>query len=234
MVPAFTLAHLLALLMVAARPAGAQPPPATVPLPITAVAPAARGTRLVLIITSESGRTAFEASLARALSTDGDGVLVLDARSYLSKARTPDGVAADVDATIRRFETQWSRDRLVIIGYSRGADMAPFIANRLDSATRAKLGGVVMLAPAGRATFEITLRDVIGGPPRPTDLPVMPEMERLRGTPMVCAYGREERRPFCARLDSTLAQVVVRAGGHRLSGQDGRAIAQMIAARFGP
>jgi len=201
-------------------------------LPVTVVAPAASGARLVLVITGEAGRTAFEASLARSLAADGDGVLVLDARSYLSKAHSPERVAADVGAVIRRYARSWNRTQLVIVGYSRGADLAPFIANRLDAATRAALAGVVMLAPAGRATFEITLRDVIGGAPRPTDLPVMPELERLRGTPILCAYGREERQPFCARLDSSLVQVVARAGGHRLTDPDGRALAHLITERL--
>lgn len=221
--------RILAALSVAALPTRAQPPAGVVPaLPVTVVAPGGAGSQLVLVISGEAGRSAFEASLARALAAEGEAVLVLDARSYLSRARAPERVAADVAATIGRYERTWHRDRLVIVGYSRGADLAPFIANRLGAAVRPQLAGVVMLAPAGRAAFEITLRDVIGGPPRPTDLPVMPELERLRGTPMLCAYGREERQPFCARLDSSLAKVVARAGGHRLSDPDGRAVARLI------
>ncbi|MEA3247641.1 MAG: AcvB/VirJ family lysyl-phosphatidylglycerol hydrolase, partial [Gemmatimonadota bacterium] len=226
--------RIVAALSLAALPTRAQPPATrSAMLPVTAVAPAAGGSRLVLVITGEAGRTAFEASLARALAAAGDGVLVLDSRTYLSEARAPERVAADVAAALQRYERTWKRDQVVIVGYSRGADLAPFIANRLDAAVRSQLAGVVMVAPAGRAAFEITLRDVMGGAPRPTDLPVMPELERLRGTPMLCAYGREERQPFCARLDSTLATVVVRAGGHRLADPDGRAVARLITDRFG-
>jgi type IV secretory pathway VirJ component len=226
--------RVVAALSLAALPTRAQPPAAgAAALPVTAVAPAATGSHLVLVITGEAGRTAFEASLARALAAEGDGVLVLDSRSYLSRARPPERVAADVGAAIQRYSRSWQRDEIVVVGYSRGADLAPFIANRLDAEVRPRLAGLVMLAPTGRATFEITLRDVMGGAPRPTDLPVMPELERLRGTPMLCAYGREERQPFCARLDSSLVKVVARAGGHRLTDPDGRALARLITERLG-
>ncbi|HVZ48729.1 MAG TPA: AcvB/VirJ family lysyl-phosphatidylglycerol hydrolase, partial [Gemmatimonadaceae bacterium] len=124
--------------------------------------------------------------------------------------------------------------RLVLLGYSRGADVAPFIANRLSAAVRKRLDGLVLISPSGRATFELTLRDVVTQRPRATDLPVMPELERLRGTPLICAYGGDERSAFCTRLDSTLARTVVRSGGHALDADDGPDIAKLIVTLLGP
>lgn len=198
-------------------------------MPITTVAPGKPGTQLVMVVTGEAGHTDFETAMARELSSIGDGVLVLDSRTYLSAVKSPARVAADASEAIKRYSAAWNRPRLVLIGYSRGADVAPFIANRLTASVRGRLDGVVMISPSGSATFELTLRDVVTPRPRATDLPVMPELERLRGTPLVCAYGVDERSAFCTRLDSTLAKTVVRSGGHGLDASDGAEIARMIA-----
>ena len=99
---------------------------------------------------------------------------------------------------------------------------------------RQQLDAVVMLDPGGRATFALSLRDVVSKKPRPTDSPVMPELERLRGTRVICAYSRQEPAAFCPRVDSTLVRVVLRSGGRTLRSADSRPIAQLITERNGP
>jgi type IV secretory pathway VirJ component len=139
-----------------------------------------------------------------------------------------------VGEAVRRYERVWNRQRLVVVGYSRGADIAPFVVNRLASDLHANVDGVVLLGPAGRASFEMTIREVVGAKARATDLPVMPELERLRGTPLVCAYGKEERGSFCSRVDSTLIRVVARDGGHRLAAADTKVVLKIMSERLGP
>lgn len=203
-------------------------------LPVTAVAPRGSGSRLVLILTGEGGTGAFETALSRQLARAGEGVLVLDSRLYLRERRSPSEVASDVGALVTRYVNVWHRGRLVLLGYSRGADVAPFVANRLAAPVKAELDGMVLLSPTGGAAFELTLRDLVNPRPRATDLPVMPEVERLRGSRMLCSFGSAERSPFCTRLDSTLARVVARNGGHDLDASDGAAIAGLIENWLGP
>lgn len=230
---------LVAALMACAPASGAQkapakPPTAPPPFPITAVAPSKAGERLVFIITGEGGKTDFETALARDLSADGAGVLIFDSRAYLASAKTPARTAAEVEESVRRYAKVWNRERLVVVGNSRGADLAPFIVNRLSHDVHDQVDGVVLLGPQGRASFQVTLREVVGAKPRATDLPVMPELERLRGTRIVCAYGRDERGSFCSRVDSTLIRIVARDGAHRLAAADSKVIAKILAEKLGP
>jgi type IV secretory pathway VirJ component len=227
---AMVLAAALGAARAVAPAFGVEAPP---PLPITALAPGKAGTRLVLLVTGEAGRSDFESALGRELAAGGSGVLILDAKAYLGTPKTPSRMAAESEEAIRRYAKVWNRPRLVIVGYSRGADVSPFIANRLSADLKDRLDAVVLLGPAGRASFELTLREAVTNRPRVTDLPVRPELERLRGTRLLCAYGREEPSPFCSRVDSTLMRVVVRAGGHKLALADGKPIAQLIVERLG-
>ncbi|MCX5756681.1 MAG: hypothetical protein NTX19_11315 [Gemmatimonadetes bacterium] len=204
------------------------------PLPITTIAPTRPGTRVVVLISGEAGRTAFESALGRELADSGSGVIILDAKVFLSTAKSPATAASAVEEALRRYARVWNRAHIVIVGYSRGADIAPFIANRLSADLKPQLDAVILLGPAGRASFELTIRETVTKRPRTTDLPVMPELERLRGTKLLCAYGRQETGAFCARVDSTLIRVIVRGGGHTLAQSDGQSIAKLIFERVGP
>lgn len=230
------LSALVAILLAGASDAARLPVGETgaPPLPLTAVAPARAGTRVVVLITGEAGRTEFETALARDLADSGSGVLILDTKAYLNTAKSPSRAANEVEEALRRYARVWNRPHIIIVGYSRGADIAPFIANRLSADLKPMVDGVVLLGPGGRASFELTLREAVTKRPRTTDLPVMPELERLRGTKLLCAYGRQETAPFCARVDSTLMRVVVRGGGHKLAQGDGKSIAKLILDRVGP
>jgi type IV secretory pathway VirJ component len=210
---------------VALPQAGTQP---TNGLPLKAVAPDSAGAQLVLILSGEAGRGPFEDALAAEFARSGAGAVVLDARSYLASAKTADTLASDVATIVRTYGARWHRSELIVVGYSRGADLAPFLANRLPGGLPTRLAEVAMVSPSGRATFELSLRDVVRTRARATDLPVMPELERLRGRAILCLYAGDERMAFCPRVDASLARVVRHPGARRLTADDAVTIARLV------
>lgn len=204
------------------------PPTPREPLPITLVPSAEEGSELALLITGDGGYVAADRRLAEELSKSGVSVVALNARAYLSKKRTPDQVASDASNLLSRWLAAWKRSRVLLIGYSRGADIMPFIADRLPEEMRARLELIALLSPARRASFQFHWRDLLFDTVRATDLPVLPELERLRGEQMLCVYGDKEKDPLCPSLDSGLARVVERAGGHRIGAGEAPSLAQLI------
>ncbi len=198
------------------------------PLPITLIPSTQQGSELALLITGDGGYVTADRRLAEELSKSGVSVVALNVRTYLSKKRTPDQVANDAERILSRWLAAWKRTRVVLIGYSRGADIMPFIANRLPEEMRARLDLIAMLSPARRASFHFHWRDLLFDTVRPTDLPVLPELERLRGEQMLCVYGDKEKQPLCPRLDSGLARVVERAGAHRIGAGEAPSLAHLI------
>ena len=142
----------------------------------------------------------------------------VDTRSYLMKARTPDEVSADMARVIRHFTTQLNVQRVAIVGYSRGADLAPFIVNRLPGALRSELALVALLAPEERASFQFHWADLLSETSKPSDPPILPELERLRGTPVLCVYGKDEKESLCRLADTSAVHVDKRAGRHHFDG----------------
>jgi type IV secretory pathway VirJ component len=230
---AVALATVAAAPLVRAQPpagvsAGPSAPDAPRDLPLVEVPVAARagvtpGTpaerTLAIVITGDGDWAALVKGMSATLAQSGTPVVGLRARAYLSRGRrTPEGTARDVERVARHYMARWGRDRLAIIGYSRGADFVPFVANRLSPDLRARVAVLGMYGIADAASFEFRWQDLVKDTRRATDLPTAPELARLRGTPMFCVYGTDEKDSACRGIDPTLVRAHARSGAHHFDG----------------
>ena len=78
----------------------------------------------------------LDQDIAAALSAKGIPVVGLDSLRYYWTTRTPEGLAADTDRMIRYYLAHFGKKRVLLIGYSQGADVLPFAVNRLPAATQ--------------------------------------------------------------------------------------------------
>jgi type IV secretory pathway VirJ component len=186
------------------------------------------GEWMALFITGDGGWGDAARHLAGDLAAHGISVVAIDARKYLEHKRTPEQVSRDVATALGRYVRAWGRDRVLLVGYSRGADVMPFVANRLPDELRERVGLIALLSVAQWAGFEFHWKDLFVDTRRPTDRPVLPELERLRGTPVLCVYAGDEHDSLCRRIDQTLAQPYERGGGHRMDTDDADEVARVI------
>ena len=197
-------------------------------LPITEVA-ADSGSTLALFLSGDGGWAGGDRAVAQALARSGVAVVGLDMRKYLRAAhRTPESTAHDAADILDRYATAWHRDRLVLVGYSRGANLAPFVVSRLPEATRRRLALVALIGLGDRASFEFHWEDLLHDVPRKSDLPTRPELDRIRGTRILCVYGEGEKGSLCPSLDPSLAHVVRHGGGHVLDASSGATAAALV------
>lgn len=173
---------------------------------------------LAIMLSGDGGWASIDKRIAEVLSTHGVAVAGIDSRSYLMKARTPDEAAADIGRVIRHYTAQWSVQRVAVVGYSRGADIAPFIVNRLPANLRDQIVLVALLGPAERANFQFHWADLLSDTSRPSDIPILPELERLRGTLALCVYGKDEKETLCRLADTSAVKVDQRTGHHHFDG----------------
>jgi type IV secretory pathway VirJ component len=161
------------------------------------------GDRLALILTGDDGVTTTIASLANHLARAGVPSVVL---TPAAASETPDAAGASMDRIARAHLKAWSRDRLLLLGTARGASITPFVANRIGRDLRDRVEGIVLFGLQSRVSFTRRWHQLWRQTPSPTDLPVLPELERLRGLPILCLYRDPARDSFCSSLDPTLAQ----------------------------
>ena len=198
------------------------------PFPVVEV-PADSGHTLALLLTGDGGWARGDRALAQVLVRGGVSVLALDSRAYLRAGhRTPEIAARDAAEILERYAARWNRDRLVLVGYSRGADLAPFIVSRWPAALRQRLALLALVGFADHANFEFRWQDLVHDSRRASDLPTRPELAKLRGTRVVCVYGAEEDDSVCPSLDASVARVGKIPGGHVLDNATGAAAGQLV------
>jgi type IV secretory pathway VirJ component len=196
-------------------------------LPLVEVAPAmpARHT-LAVILSGDGGWASIDRQLGTALAADGVNVVGLNSLKYFWHPRTPDGTAADLARVIRHYLAAWDCRAVLLIGYSRGADVLPFLVHRLPADLLASVRLVALLGLEPSVAFEFHVGDWLGGGDS-DELPVRPEVERLSGLRVMCVYGEEEKDSLCPKLPPGLVEVVKLPGAHHFGG-DYQAIASRI------
>jgi type IV secretory pathway VirJ component len=210
------------------RAAVAPPPaaPAVADLPLVEL-PVRGSQRLAVIVSGDGGWASLDRQIGEALSGAGISVVGLNSLQCFWHRRTPEGAAADLGRIIRHCLPAWHASELVLVGFSRGADVLPFMVSRLPADLRSKVRLVALLGVSHQAQFEFHLSDLIGATRDAKALATVPEIRRLRGTRVLCVYGTEETDSACRDLPSDLATGVGLPGGHHFGGAY-RAIAARI------
>jgi len=181
-----------------------------------------------IIMSGDGGWAGLDQDVAAALSAKGIPVVGLDSLRYYWTARTPDGLAADTDRIVRYYLAHFGKRRVLLIGYSQGADVLPFAVNRLPEATRARVALVAVMGMSEHALFEFHvsswISDSDSGPA------TLPEISRITGIPVLCIYGADESDSLCPRLDPKKFNIVKLKGGHHFDGDYGNLARQILAA----
>ena len=173
---------------------------------------------LVVLLSGDGNWAGFVKGLTRTFNAAGVSVIGLKSRAYLTDQprKTPEIAARDLERLLSAYVPAWKADTIVIVGYSRGADLAPFMLTRLPRQRLEKVSLLALLSPAQFAGFEFHFTDLFTATRRPGDLPLLPEVERLRGLSMLCVYGSDDAGALCPGAPPGLMNVVARPQGHRL------------------
>jgi type IV secretory pathway VirJ component len=166
-----------------------------------------------------------------ALAAAGMPVVGWNSLQYYWRPRSPEAAAADLARIVRHYFAQWHEQRVVLIGYSFGADVLPFLVNRLPADLRSKVALVTLLGPSREATFEFHVAEWLGSGGA-DGRPTLPEVSRIHDLPLLGVYGEQESDSLCRDLPPGLARLLPTSGAHHFGGDyDKLAKAVLAAAR---
>src|SRR5438270_3071624 len=129
-------AALLALALLAPAPPAAAPPK---PVPQTSsqkvkgvplIEVPARGTgtdELAVLLSGDGGWAVTDRGIAERLTQGGIPVVGWNALRYFIRRKKPDRVARDLERVLRTYLPLWHKEKVILIGYSFGADVMPFL-----------------------------------------------------------------------------------------------------------
>jgi len=176
--------------------------------------------RFAVMVTGDGGWRRIDAKVTDDLRGNGIPIVGFIASSYFQKRRTPEESACALAQLIRTYQERWHKERVILIGYSRGADALPFMINRLPPDVRASVQLTVLLGLEPWIDFEYhpywTLAHYIQHAPQ---YEVLPEVQKLRGQNVLCVYGEREKDTLCRKLDPTQFKIVREPGGHHFAGR---------------
>jgi type IV secretory pathway VirJ component len=199
-----------------------QPPPVAElkDLPLVEIPASGTGKGIMAVeISGDGGWGITDRGIGNSLVGQGIPVVGLNSLQYFWTRRTPESSSKDLERIIRYYLATWKKDKVILIGYSQGADVLPFIISRLPEEIRSRVELVVLLGPDETVDFEFHLTDWLGDFSTKTSLQVLPEVKKLKGMKIICFYGKEEEETLCKSLDSKIAEVIPVEGGHRMRGR---------------
>ena len=121
----------------------------------------------------------------------------------------------------------WKKPYFLLIGYSSGADVLPFMAARLPQSFLDRMKLLALLGPSPSTDLEIHFTDFVSSRNRPASRPLVPELEKLAGHKVYCFYGSDDTGVLCPGLNPKLGKAIMLPGGHHFGG-DYEKLAQMI------
>jgi type IV secretory pathway VirJ component len=196
-------------------------------LPLTELPAEGDGRDLAVLVTGDGGWAGIDQQIGKALQSQGVPVVGLSSLKYFWNARTPDAAAADLARILGHYLDVWRKDSVLLVGYSFGAEVLPFMVNRLPEALRQRVKVLALLAPGSTADFTFHVGDWFGQAGRDA-LPTIPEAKRVAVPAFLCLYGKDDTESVCPAV-APPAVAVQLPGGHHFGG-DYQAIAARVLA----
>jgi type IV secretory pathway VirJ component len=182
---------------------------------------------LAVIVTGSGGFVGLDRKMGNQLTLRGVPVVGLSSLGYFWQVRNPKGSADDLARILNHYLAAWKKSRAILIGYSQGADVVPFMVNNLAPALRSKISVIALIGPDANAQFDMPPDGWVSSRPRLPELPVAPEIPKLKGNKVLCVSGSTEDKNICKSLPAGAAILVEVPGGHGFEGD-----APKLAERF--
>ena len=195
-------------------------------LPLVEEPASGTGDAMAVFYSGDGGWAGIDAGLANGLVQAGVPVVGYDSLRYFWTARTPQEAAADLTAVVEHYMATWHKSKVILAGYSFGADALPAIVTHLSPEIRARIRLVALVSPDTEGELEFRPGDWLNQS-GPSAYRLAPVLEALKGIPSICIYGDEEEGAACPTFGAGVIRPVRLSGGHHYSGrysEVGRAI----------
>jgi type IV secretory pathway VirJ component len=187
-------------------------------LPLVELPAAPRTRRMAVFISGDGGWRDVDKRVSERLQQLGVSVVGWDSLRYFWRRKTPDETAADLASVLNAYEQKWNCDEVALIGFSFGADVMPFLYNRLDADLKQRVALIALLSPARAADWEIQVAGWFGAGPSDAATPLAPEVPSIPGNRVLCFYGVSDPDAACSLFAPGGADIVEKQGDHHMNG----------------
>lgn len=173
-------------------------------------------TQMAVLYSGDGGWRDLDKDIAGVLAREGTPVVGVDSLRYFWREKTPEEVSSELARILRHFRSRWRVQRVLLVGYSFGADILPFAAAGLPSDLREDVAQISLLGLASHAPFEISVTGWLGSERQ--GRPVLPVLRSLDLTRVQCIYGEDEDDSLCPSSELEGIERIRTSGGHHFDG----------------
>ncbi|NCD72000.1 virulence factor family protein [Mucilaginibacter agri] len=184
------------------------------PIKVTEASGTATSDKMVLMISGDGGWTGFDQQIASEFASHGVPVVGLNSLKYFWIKKSPEQTAQDVLMLIDKYSVTWKKENIVLVGYSFGADVMPFIYNRLPENIKNRIQYVGLLSPSKDTDFEVHVSDLLNFGSSDRELKVPAEIEKMNAPHITCFFGKDEEDVPVNELPKQSCRVIILEGGH--------------------
>ena len=172
---------------------------------------------LIFYISGDGGMNKFSTSLCEGFFKKGFDVSALNARDYFWDRKTPEKTASDVNNFLIKKLTGRKNQQVVLIGYSFGADIVPFIIKGISKNIDDKILVSFLMASSGNTDFEIHWADIFGGSTK-RSMDVVTEINKLSDKKIVIISASDDKALAVNNITLKRFTHEVLPGGHHFDG----------------
>ncbi len=193
-------------------------------IPVNALSAAVDASKpMILYVTGDGGWNSFSSALGANLAAKGYPVASLNAKSFFWKKKTPQQAGLAVATMIKNYTQSWNKTKVLLVGYSLGADVLPFVYQNLPQNMKDMVQGLVLLSPSGTTDFEVHLIYVLSGSDPNSTL----TLNSITGKKITVLTGSDETDfPFAKLTNKNFTHITL-PGGHHYDGNE-KSVAEYI------
>jgi type IV secretory pathway VirJ component len=199
------LVYFLSLIMSISAPAQSSN------LPIQVLKGSDASKPVIMYLSGDGGWNKFSNSFMSELNKHGYSIIGLNSRSYFWKKKTPKEAAENISTVVEGYMKLWKSNSFILIGYSFGADVAPFIQTNFPNTTLNNLRHTVLMSPSDKTDFEVHVLGMLGFSNSGESVP--DQINKL-SKPLTIIYGSDEKELALKNK----AKVIKLDGGHHYDG----------------
>jgi type IV secretory pathway VirJ component len=171
---------------------------------------------LVFYISGDGGYTSFSEGVCATINKAGYMVASLNSKSYFDDKKTPRQTTDDFVNYLNDKINKRKDQQFILIGYSFGADITPFVVNLFPDSIKKKLISVILLSPSTSTDFETHVWDKLGLKKK-RSMDVVAEVNKLGTMKTAIILGNDDDFPINSiKLKNYVHELL--PGGHHYEG----------------
>ncbi|NTJ44535.1 virulence factor family protein [Agrobacterium larrymoorei] len=197
-------------------------------LPLTVLEAKPTMDTMAIIYSGDGGWRDLDKDVGDFLQKDGVPTIGVDSLRYFWSEKKPEEISSDLSRIIETYRKEFKVDKVLLIGYSFGADILPVAFNNLADKDKARVVQMSLLSLSHEVSYEISVGGWLGVSADGAEDPVN-DLAKIDPKIVQCVYGTDDEDAACPALKDKGVEIIGIDGGHHFD-EDYEALTKRIVA----